>query len=561
MAISILGNAKTIYVSSTGDNTDGNSWATAYTTLSAANTAASAGDNIYVKGGTYSFNTTFSVKADVNYYGSFQGVSESETPESRPSSDIDGNGIIESFEFTTPTVLNFTISSNVPGLNFNSNTTLCSFDGFKITGSFSFGTVTTSSVSNCIRLGNNLLFQNNKISNWIISGTINSSTTSNNGTLLLMNGVGSTVNNSLFEDNFSTITGGSSQADVWQSPFIHIVASSASARNVFSNNVLRNNRVTVDFSSTLLTANALTRGLLLSASMFSTTTTYFNAIKNTVIHNNELTYIPNTGSPHQLTNGGIIYIPNGNYTNGDSVIHCTIANNKMSRIGYAIKAMFASTSKPYHIVANNALFNNTNYNGTATAVQNISLSQNPVTTGTSLLVANNIMNGGLSIPSGGGNNGSTVIGNLTDLADTNTGTNAPLFSNPTSFIGYSTDVSINLSGWTIQNGSYLKGKGMTFSNILIDKAGHSFTNPRSVGAYETDLSTTRINLSNEDILKIINKTVTANNCENIEIYNTTGNLLFKSSENQVAYSLCRSGIYIVRLKIGNDIYVQKIQIK
>lgn len=228
LLFTILGNAKTIYVSSTGDNTDGNSWATAYTTLSAANTAASAGDNIYVKGGTYSFNTTFSVKADVNYYGSFQGVSESETPESRPSSDIDGNGIIESFEFTTPTVLNFTISSNVPGLNFNSNTTLCSFDGFKITGSFSFGTVTTSSVSNCIRLGNNLLFQNNKISNWIISGTINSSTTSNNGTLLLMNGVGSTVNNCLFEDNSSTITGGSSQADVWQSPFIHIVASSAS---------------------------------------------------------------------------------------------------------------------------------------------------------------------------------------------------------------------------------------------------------------------------------------------------------------------------------------------
>ena len=80
-----LANATVYYVSSTGDNTDGLSWATAYTSPTAALAGSPvAGDEVWVKQGTYVSASTLSWKTGINFYGGFIGT---ETLRSQRSTD------------------------------------------------------------------------------------------------------------------------------------------------------------------------------------------------------------------------------------------------------------------------------------------------------------------------------------------------------------------------------------------------------------------------------------------------------------------------------------------
>ncbi len=68
--------AQTIFVSTTGDNTDGSTWAKAYTSIQAALTAATSGNEIWVKQGTYTIATEteqLNFVEGVNVYGGFVG--------------------------------------------------------------------------------------------------------------------------------------------------------------------------------------------------------------------------------------------------------------------------------------------------------------------------------------------------------------------------------------------------------------------------------------------------------------------------------------------------------
>lgn len=70
---SVVG-AATIYVAPSGDNSNGQSWATAYQRLDTALAGAVEGDAIWVKQGTYSVSATLDWKNAVDVYGGFAGT-------------------------------------------------------------------------------------------------------------------------------------------------------------------------------------------------------------------------------------------------------------------------------------------------------------------------------------------------------------------------------------------------------------------------------------------------------------------------------------------------------
>jgi hypothetical protein len=68
------------YVALDGSGANGQSWATAYKTISAAIQAAAAGDEIRVKQGTYGTGSTTYVDKAVKLYGGYSGVGETRDP-------------------------------------------------------------------------------------------------------------------------------------------------------------------------------------------------------------------------------------------------------------------------------------------------------------------------------------------------------------------------------------------------------------------------------------------------------------------------------------------------
>ena len=61
-----------LHVAATGDGSDGETWATAYTSIADAIAAASGGDDIWIKTGTY--NEAVTLKSGVSLYGGFAGT-------------------------------------------------------------------------------------------------------------------------------------------------------------------------------------------------------------------------------------------------------------------------------------------------------------------------------------------------------------------------------------------------------------------------------------------------------------------------------------------------------
>ncbi len=104
------------YVSPNGDDSDGLSWSNAYTSLQTVLGLVSSGDEIWVLNGEYfasegTDNTvSFEIPSGVIIYGGFIGT---ETDiDDRELSDLDGDGNIEDWEFTYPSVLNGEIQND-----------------------------------------------------------------------------------------------------------------------------------------------------------------------------------------------------------------------------------------------------------------------------------------------------------------------------------------------------------------------------------------------------------------------------------------------------------------
>lgn len=582
MAFASMLTAKTIYVTPTGSNATGGglSWSDPVGITRAGTLANVSGDVVYVMGGIYNLTKTaptaagvFSTSGGVSYYGSFAGT-ESALSE-RATSDVDGNGIVEPWEFTNQTILNFTLTNSAAGFTTsNASTIATSINGFKFTGSNTASTFspTTSAIAT-LRIGRNILFENNIISNWVVTGILDGTNIQTPFFYIYDSGVNNAkINNCLFENNNISYTATASLVnDTPFYPFICLTNAGATATtgNVMSNCVVRNNKVTLDYSSASSTSANNIRGLIIAvkATLLATppaTTDLSSTLQNSIIHNNEVTFIPQPGV--YSCYGAPVYTYNQATAASDYIIHCTIANNKTTRCssaGLKIGMDLADPhEKPNHVVMNNVMFNNFNNDTINNIIANFPI---PLTSTTT--VASNICNGGeMNIA----NVSFLQVGNLFDLSnDNDNATTGANFLRPTTAIGYIADGSSETSNWRMKSNSYLKWKGMV-TNATTDKAGFTYSDTPSVGAYEYNplYSAVQSILDNgtfevypnpaQDIIKI-NATENAN----ISIYTLAGAVVktvnsLSAGVQSINVANLPKGNYIVTLKTNGQILHQKL---
>ncbi len=179
------GNAKSIFYVKVDGVGNGTSWNDAAGNIQDMIKKTTAGDEIWVAGGTYyptldveisvdgwTYNSkTFLLKNGICLYGGFQG--NEFNIESRTKSDKNGNGTIEDWEFTYETVLSGDIDGvediwekdinshywNVTGVYKNSDIVVylaatepdkTIFDGFKVKRGKSYGIYNEGTIKNCI---------------------------------------------------------------------------------------------------------------------------------------------------------------------------------------------------------------------------------------------------------------------------------------------------------------------------------------------------------------------------------------------------------------------------
>ena len=469
-----MASAKNIFVDPINgvDTRNGSTWELAVKSLSVAtnnaNTSFVAGDNIYVKGAVYNLTGSFTTVVTANYYGGCQGaevnISQSTAP-ARPLTDVDGNGIIEPWEFQYPTTLNSTancVTGNITALTVsNAGYT---FDGFTFTHT---AINTTAYYLRSINVSvANVKFTNCTMKNSAVTATSTSFGTGTAPFGLFFQTVGGIMSNCLVEKN-SLIYNGTANLAVY--PFIS-VAGSATQRMIASNCVVRNNIVTANYNNVAVTT-ANHRSMLISVNPAAT---YYTTIKNWLIYNNEMVYNPTGTSPATIGIGASLQL---HYAASalDSVINCTIANNKVTNITCAGMRVY-NNSGPTHRVLNNVFWNNK----VGTTISNVDLTNFQ----TISLFTKNITNGGNTATT---DNGTSITANDFTLSDANDTGNSPLFKTlPTTTSGYNfSDNTIATSVWKLQSaGSYLYGKGTSLGNNTTDKDGKNFAATPSVGAYE-----------------------------------------------------------------------------
>jgi hypothetical protein len=558
MAITASVNAANFFVdgSKADDTGNGQSWATAKKTITAAHALGAAGDNVFVKAGTYSFSAALSTN-DRNFYGGFAGTEA--LPADRQKSDLDNNGIVEPWEFSNQTILNFTLS-NSNGLSFNARAAVRIFDGFKIIGTQTASTTgavppTYTFGPSIISTTTNLLFQNNIVSDIAVANSLTLAYTQ--GSVMLITGNNVNVNNCLFEKNTVTLTGTATQNDYQQVPLIYIKASTATARNVMQNCIVRNNQVSIDYSATALTSVNNARGLIVA---IECNATYPTTLKNTVIHNNDMTFIPKTGATNSLGNAGAVTNYAAANSQSDSIINCTIAKNKGTKTGCAglkVGIQFNNYQYPYVKVFNNVCYDNA-VDGSITATSNMTLSAGAVTLlAGGIQIANNYANGGATQIV---ENTTIVTGNVTDLSNDNADTNkGAKFTSPSTVTGYSTDASVASSKWTIGSGSYLTGKGVITTNKY-DKAGVAFATIPAVGAYEyvynpgTGFSKT----SDFKFITVVSNGLICNENGSLQIVTFGGQTIYTKQVQAGNRISLASGAFIIRMISDKGTSVQKV---
>ncbi|MEI6555145.1 MAG: chondroitinase-B domain-containing protein [Paludibacter sp.] len=535
--------APACYVTPDGTGT-GSSWQDACS-LETPATIPLAGFNVYVKSGIYNLTTPFTTAASLNYYGGFKG--DELSPSDRRLTDLDGNGIVEPWEFQYPTVLRSALnnSSVTDSTAFIVKNSGYCFDGFTLTH---IGSATSTGILRTIAVSAaNVKFSNNTIKNSAV--TTSWSTTGSGAYSVFFSSLGM-INNCLFEKNSLTFN---ATVDTPTYPFIDI---NGAANSVFSNNIVRNNIVTANWGT--LTTNSGLRSMLLA--VVPGTAGLIPTLKNCILHNNELNYSCFTPGITTSSVGATVQMHYGGTTSAivsDSIYNCTIANNKATNI---INAGLRFTQNTYtaHYAANNVCWNNKSVINSVTSVANIA--QSATLTAPSLL-SNNFSNG-----AGLANSGTVVVNVNTALASTNTGTNAPLFKSPTSYVGEawtsSDSSSIKQSNWTLLTGSYLIAKGIAITGNPSDKAGNVFAASPSIGAYEYEnINAVVTNIQDAAFPVLIKPGAIEMKVDaEISIFNMLGMEVFIDKLKKGDTVTLPSGIYIACIKTSVCRYSNKIVI-
>ena len=551
-----VANAKNIFVDPTnGLNVEGGgaTWETAVKTLSAAIsnsiTGFVAGDNIYVKGGTIDYSVAFATgnynfSSTANYYGSCD-LTNNGTSTVRTTYDADGNGIVESWEFQDPTTISSIVTCSTGNVTaFVINNAGYTFNGFTLTH---VATNTTAYYLRSIVVNGNVNFINCSMIN---SNTVPLTSTGTNAfpAALFFYGAGANVNNCLFEKNTVSFTNSDAQTNSYAA-FIAISATTTS-RGIAANSIVRNNSITASFTKTPTSITSKNGGMLLTT---NTAAGYSTIIKNCLIYNNEMVYTGTGAAPATVGIGASLqagFSASGN--NSDSIINCTIANNRATGFSCAGMMVFTGNS-PTHKILNNALWNNKLNDGT---ISNVDLTNFPANS----LFMKNVTNAGNNSIA---DNGTTITSNDYTLSDVNNTGNRPLFVSPTATVGYNfSDNTISTSVWKLNSSSYLIGKGIALNNNVTDKAGISFLSTPSVGAYEWVSPTTVFNQLNNEVVSIksIKNAIVTQYEGDLEVVSLAGSIIRNSKVTSGEVVYLPAGIYIARTKVAGVVNSIKVLI-
>ena len=367
------------------------------------------------------------------------------------------------------------------------------------------------------------------------------------------------VNNCLFEKN--TVTANASQL-AYICPFITVNASFHNDKGTkFLNSVIRNNKVTVDYSTAATgTQNYAARAMIMNVQggMNPTTSTANTGglpttVSNCIINNNEMIFVQGNSVSGNLSDAAVIVTGTSGSFNGikqpttDSILNCTIANNKGNRTNNCgLYLMSDATS--YHYVINNVFYNNQRAtNGTTYSVSNMGQNNklNPA------LISNNFTDrGGLTNTANQIANQDSTLG---------IGSNLPDFKRPTTTIGNTTDGSTELSDWKLTTGSYLIGKGIVTTRLK-DKNGVAFAATRAIGAYEFTGTATKLQsiAENKTNFYSSNGRLVSKVDSKIEVINFAGVILWNGKVTIGQEIALPKGAYIVHSTTEKGTSVQKI---
>ena len=577
-AFALVTNAKTIYVSYNGNNTNnGLSWATAVLSPDTAKVRAVAGDDIWVQGdadGVSGYNSYFRTSTvsgqgneafkmgDFNWYGGFKGDETSLSQ--RQVLDNDGNGIVEPWEFKYPTRFIFDLSNGARAFQ-SSSATARQFNGFEfwMPTNYDFSTVTAE--VQMIVIGNNTLFRNNTIRDAFVK--------TNNASLRPFIWNYARMEYCLIQNN--SVTGMfSGTTDIQFSPLIELNYQQGLTyiTSGIVGCVIRNNKTIADFSNSTVTSLAgRQRGLLIYINMNDPAKGTPSSIADNLIYNNECGYIKSATSPATITGG----LMGTGFNNGAGpstiyIVNNTFANNKTSNLGGNM--MLINDSYTYYPnILNNVFWKNVKYtNGTLvdpTTVEVMSKNSimgncfNNYATGKSLY-----------------NNPAApkrIAGNVTFETS---GSDKALFVNPTTTAGVLSDESYLKANWSLQTGSFLVGKGVAINqNDTVSKAlnatindfsGRPFATFRAVGAFEegTVSTVTPPTDIHQPIISNINfvlRTVGGiklTETGNVQVFSTLGQLVITSKVEAGQVLNLKKGIYLVRLQSAKGILVQKVML-
>lgn len=499
-------------------------------TLTTAMTNASVltTDSIFIKAGSYTISPILSTQPTTMIYltsqklmlGGFAGTETNSAQ--RVKSDVDANGIVESWEYTNQTI--FDGGGSLMVMNAGGANSLISGIVFQngYAGLVSGGTTsnTYSTISNGtlyalnaagLTVGGanatvlNCVIRNNTSTTSTYTGPTGASTTTPNnpgcsaGLTLKQPG---TVNGCLIDGNIfdyvvsSGFTTNTVINTMTTAPtFTNTIAAGVYNGNaaIVKNSVIRNN-IVKGYKYTL--QNGKTGEINLRGGGI-----YMNnagaAFYNCVIANNEIQATDLLGTDN-IAGGGVYG------DNSGGLFNCTIVNNKISsaisatpgtynNVGLGGGVFFKTNSSWNGAIVK--VYNCTFWNNSAVGVldlnrANLALRNNASTC--NLEVVNNVLptnpfwyGNAINVTTQTGNNTYAMYKNcVVDLSVSNSGANAPLFASPAAVVGHSTTAADIKANWSILPGSYLSGKA-TAPFLSTDFNGTTFNYPTpAVGAYE-----------------------------------------------------------------------------
>jgi len=466
-------------------------------------------DTVWVAKGTYTIDNTIALKASQKLFGGFDGTESSLS--SRELSDLDGNGLVEPWEFTNATE----ITSSVPALNsitLGANSIIDGITLRNIQNTTSTSTTTTiiniyGGVSGCI------------LRNMTVKDCYVSSATSSVYTINASNG---TLQNCLIENNSTEVLTGGSGTSFGGGLYL----SSASAKAIGC--VIRGNK-----SVNVTITKAKGGGVFMQSG---------SKLINCVVYNNQA----------QGQGGGVFF---NDATS--QALNCTIARNKAGLTGGGVYMNAGA------IFNNSIVWSNIENSSTTTDANDVYYGGNAVGSFTTdYLAYGAIAKSDPVVYPALANVKLLTSGEFADNTIDGTGTLAPKFLNPTAFVGAPSDpTAVMQANFKLVTGSPCLNFG---SKTLLDNLGISTdlmntnrfgnTTP-DLGAYELSINTALNNVSDKSLYSVFkngkNLIVKGlNGKTNISLYELNGTLLQSINLNQslATIPVSNKGVYIVKIR-------------